>query len=123
MFLDSYEQGLGSAGYSVLKQFWADYKCDGSITIKFYNEENVLFYSKTLGPHASRDVERFYLPSINGTVINKSKKHRITIEAVDPTKPFKWYRDTSRLEYINLSSDQRQGYFQFIPWTNMQLPV
>lgn len=123
VFLDSYEQGLGSAGYSVLKQFWADYKCDGSITIKFYNEENVLFYSKTLGPHASRDVERFYLPSINGTVINKSKKHRITIEAVDPTKPFKWYRDTSRLEYINLSSDQRQGYFQFIPWTNMQLPV
>ena len=123
VFLDSYEQGLGSAGYSVLKQFWADYKCDGDITIKFYNEENVLFYSKTLGPHASRDVERFYLPSINGSVINKSKKHRITIEAVDPTKPFKWYRDTSRLEYINLSSDQRQGYFQFIPWTNMQLPV
>lgn len=123
VFLDSYEQGLGSAGYSVLKQFWADYKCDGSITIKFYNEYNVLFYSKTLGPHASRDVERFYLPSINNGVINKSKKHRITIEAVDPTKPFKWYRDTSRLEYINLSSDQRQGYFQFIPWTNMQLPV
>lgn len=123
VFLDSYEQGLGSAGYSVLKQFWADYKCEGSITIKFYNEYNVLFYSKTLGPHASRDVERFYLPSINNGVINKSKKHRITIEAVDPTKPFKWYRDTSRLEYINLSSDQRQGYFQFIPWTNMQLPV
>lgn len=123
VFLDSYEQGLGSAGYSVLKQFWADYKCDGSITIKFYNEYNVLFYSKTLGPHASRDVERFYIPSINNGVINKSKKHRITIEAVDPTKPFKWYRDTSRLEYINLSSDQRQGYFQFIPWTNMQLPV
>jgi hypothetical protein len=123
VFLDSYEQGLGSAGYSVLKQFWADYKCAGSIIIKFYNEENVLFYSKTLGPHASRDVERFYLPAKNGNVINKSKKHRITIEAVDPTKPFKWYRDTSRLEYINLSSDQRQGYFQFIPWTNMQLPV
>jgi hypothetical protein len=123
VFLDSYEQGLGSAGYSVLKQFWADYKCDGSITIKFYNEENVLFYSKTLGAHASRDVERFYLPSINNGVINKSKKHRITIEAVDPTKPFKWYRDTSRLEYINLSADQRQGYYQFIPWTNMQLPV
>lgn len=123
VFLDSYEQGLGSAGYSVLKQFWADYKCDGSITIKFYNENNVLFYSKTLGPHASRDVERFYLPAKNGSVINKSKKHRITIEAVDPTKPFKWYRDTSRLEYINLSADQRQGYFQFIPWTNMQLPV
>ena len=65
VFLDSYEQGLGSAGYSVLKQFWADYKCEGSITIKFYNEYNVLFYSKTLGPHASRDVERFYLPSVS----------------------------------------------------------
>ena len=123
VFLDSYEQGLGSAGYSVLKQFWADYKCEGSITVKFYNENNVLFYSKTLGSHASRDVERFYLPAINGGVINKSKKHRITIEAVDPTKQFKWYRDTSRLEYINLSADQRQGYYQFIPWTNMQLPV
>lgn len=123
VFLDSYEQGLGSAGYSVLKQFWADYKCEGSIIIKFYNEQNVLFYSKTLPSHASRDVQRFYIPCINGTVINKSKKHRITIEAVDPTKPFKWYRDTSRLEYINLSADQRQGYFQFIPWTNMQLPV
>jgi len=123
VFLDSYEQGLGSVGYSVLKQFWADYKCAGSITVKFYNEQNVLFYSKTLGPHTSRDVDRFYLPTINGSVINKSKKHRVTIEAVDPTKPFKWYRDASRLEYINLSSDQRQGYYQFIPWTNMQLPV
>jgi hypothetical protein len=123
VFLDSYEQGLGSAGYSALKQFWADYKCAGSIIIKFYNEENVLFYSKTLPPHASRDVQRFYLPSKNGNVINKSKKHRITIESADPALPFKWYRDTSRLEYINLSSDQRQGYYQFIPWTNMQLPV
>ena len=123
VFLDSYEQGLGSVGYSVLKQFWADYKCVGSITVKFYNEQNVLFYSKTLGPHTSRDVDRFYLPTINGSVINKSKKHRVTIEAVDPTKPFKWYRDASRLEYINLSADQRQGYYQFIPWTNMQLPV
>ncbi len=123
VFLDSYEQGLGSAGYTVLKQFWADYKCDGDITVKFYNEENVLFYSKTLPAHASRDVQRFYLPVKNGSVINKSKKHRITIEAVDPSKPFKWYRDTSRLEYINLSADQRQGYYQFIPWTNMQLAV
>ncbi len=123
VFLDSYEQGLGSAGYTVLKQFWADYKCDGDIIVKFYNEDNVLFYSKTLPPHAAREVQRFYLPVKNGNVINKSKKHRITIEAADPAKPFKWYRDTSRLEYINLSADQRQGYYQFIPWTNMQLAV
>ena len=49
--------------------------------------------------------------------------HHVWIEADDSTKRFRWYRDSSRVEYINLSADQRKGYYQFVEWQNMQLPV
>ena len=121
--LDSYNQAFGSAGFTVIKQIWADYKCDGTVTMTIYNEDGDVFYTKQLPAHATRAVERFYVPSVYNGVINKSKKHRIVIEADDSTKRFRWYRDSSRVEYINLSADQRKGYYQFVEWQNMQLPV
>jgi hypothetical protein len=121
--LDTYNQAFGSAGYTIIKQIWTDYKCEGTITVRIYNEAGDLFYSKQLPAHATRYPERFYVPSIYNGIINKDKKHRVTITADDPTKPFQLYRDSSRLEFINLSADERKGYYQSIYWENISLAV
>lgn len=122
VFWDSEPQAFGSAGFTIIKQVWFDYRCTGTVTMKFYNEEGQLFHTKSLPAQTYRGVARFYLPSVGSTgVINKSKKHRWTIEADDPTKRFFFLRDSSRIETIQLSADQRKGYYQTIYWT--QLPL
>jgi hypothetical protein len=123
VFWSSYEQAFGSVGFTIIKQTWVDYKSTGSIVVKFYNEDGTLFYSKTLPPHSSRDVERFNLPSVSGGVNNKSRKHTITIETASINETMKLYRDSSRLMILNLSSDQRQGYYQVITYSSMPIPV
>jgi hypothetical protein len=121
--LDTYNQAFGSAGYTVIKQIWADYKCAGTITMTIYDEAGNVFFTQQLPVHTTRAVERFYLPSIEAGVLNKSKKHRIVIVADDATKRFRYYRDSSRAEVINLSADERKGYFQVIFWESMVLQV
>ena len=119
----SYAQAFGSAGFTVLKQTWIEYKSAGSIIVKFYNEDDTLFYSKTLPPHPARSSERFYLPSVHNGVPNKSRIHTITIETADPNQTMRLYRDQSRIEYINLSADQRKGYYQTIVYSDMPISV
>lgn len=121
---DSYAQAYGSAGFTIIKQVWCDYKCAGTITFTLYNELNEVILTKQLPAHETRAVERFYVPSIGDAgVLNKSKKHRIVITADDPTKRFRLLRDSSRSEYLNLSADQRKGYYQSIYWQDQKLPV
>ena len=123
VFFDTFEQAFGSAGYTVIWQQWLDYRCEGSIEIRFYNDQGTLFYSKQLPPHSTRYPERFYLPSQYNGVNNKSKKHRIIIEALDYSKPFYLYRDESRTECYNLSADQRSGFYQNIIWQDIKIQV
>lgn len=123
VFFDSFEQAFGSVGYTIIYQAWIDYKCAGSLEIKFFNEDGELFYTKTLPPHSYRYPERFYLPVQNDGVNNKSKKHRVTLEAVDHNLPFKLYRDSTRMECLNLSATQREGYFQNIIWEKIGIAV
>jgi hypothetical protein len=123
VFFDTFEQAFGSAGYTVIWQQWIDYKCGAGIRVKFYDEDNTLFYTKDLPLHTRRYPERFYLPVQNGGVNNKSKKHRITIEALDSNYPFKLYRDETRTEVYNLSADQRAGFYQNIVWQNIKIQV
>lgn len=121
---DSYAQAFGSAGYTIIKQIWCDYKCAGTVTLTLYNELNEILMTKQLPAHATRAVERFYVPSIGTTgVLNKSKKHRIVLTADTPTLRFRLYRDSSRTEYINLSADQRKGYYQQIYWSDIVIPI
>lgn len=123
VFFDTFEQAFGSAGYTILWQQWIDYKCEGGVRVTFYDENNAIFYTKDLPAHATRYPERFYLPVQSNGVNNKSKKHRITLEALDYTKPFLLYRDSSRTEVYNLSADQRAGFYQNIIWQNIKIEV
>jgi hypothetical protein len=122
---DSYEQNYGSSGYKFMKQIWLEYKCASAINFYIYTDENRLLHTEVLPPHAYRDVERFFLPDIssNGLVLNKSKSYKFILESADSTNPFYMYRDASRIETLNLSADQRRGYYQNYIWTTMPIPV
>lgn len=120
---DTFNQAFGSAGFTIIKQVWFDYKCPGTVTLKFYNQDGDLFWTEQVPAHTTRAVARFYLPSAYNGVNNKSQKHRMTVTADDATKPFKQFRDSSRIEYLNLSADQRKGYYEFITWQDLKLAV
>lgn len=109
---DSYEQFFGSVGWRWLKQCWIMYKCAGQIKVYVYDARGGLLHTETLPSHSTRSVERFYLPAVNGSVLNKSRGHRLVIQAVDSSKPFYLYRDNSRIEVKEVSGDQRAGFRQ-----------
>ncbi len=102
---DSYETGWGIPGFRILRQIWLHYICAASVTFSIYRDGGTLFLQKTLPAHTRRDVERFFLPDINGAALNKSKIHRFVVTSASP---FKLYEDLSKLEVIPLGVDQRQ---------------
>jgi hypothetical protein len=109
---DSFEFTFGYDGYSFIKQAWLEYMCASPINLVFYVDNGALFYSITLPAHPQRDVARFYFPEAVGTVLNKSKRHRLTVDSSVITSPFKIYKDSSRLEWLACGSDQRSAYQQ-----------
>jgi hypothetical protein len=127
-FWDSLEVFSGSAGYRLLKQVWVQYKSSGQIIISIYRDGGALLYSGYFGPQGFRDAIRLFPPmySDNGmlpNILNKSQRYRITIESADNTKPFYLYRDSSRMELLNISGDQRNGYYQTVVFTQLPLPI
>lgn len=119
-FFDTFEQYFGSNGLKYMKQAWVEYRSTGTITLKVYRDGGTLFYTKVLSQHTQRDVERFYLPAVNSSVLNKSKSYRITMEA-DTGSQFYLYRDSSRIETMNLSGESRSPYAQHYLYAEMPL--
>lgn len=109
---DSYELSFGTESWKFIKQMWVDYQdAPAGLTVQIYVEQDTLFFTTTLPAHADRDVERFYLPDAVGSVYNKSRIYRIVITS---TSPFKMYMEASRIEWKDLSGDQRASYRQFV---------
>jgi len=113
---DSSELVLGSVGFRFIKQIWVEYLCTGGITLTIYVSGNTQFYQTTLAAHSYRDTERFFLPKAVGSVLNKSKRFRFTIAAVNSSAPFKIYGDGSRIESLLMSGNQRGDYDQHMIW-------
>lgn len=113
-FWDSLEMTFGYNGYSSIKQIWIEYVCAEPITVALYSDGNTLFYKKTLPaqPSPERGVQRFYLPSANNGVLNKSKTHRLTLSSTESTAPVRFYKDSSRIEFMLCGSDMRSAYKQ-----------
>lgn len=118
-FFDSFEQYFGSNGYKYIKQIWLNYR-GGAITVKVYRDSGTLFHTESLPAHTQRDVERFFLPAYYGSVLNKSKSYRITIESTSGDA-FYLYRDSSRVESMNLSGDSRAMYNQHYLYSEMPI--
>lgn len=107
---DSEELVIGSFnGYSFLKQCWIEYSCSSQLTMTFYSDGDTQFYQVILPSHSIRFVERFYFPAFIGSVLNKSKTHKFTLQA---NTGFKLYADGSRLEWLACGADQRGAYQQ-----------
>jgi hypothetical protein len=100
---------FGFAGHKLIKQIWIEYRCASAPTFSIYRDNGQLFWQETLPIHAWRDIERFYLPPINGLALNKSKTYEFTMSAATP---FAFYRDGTRIEVKSLSGDQRSAYEQ-----------
>jgi hypothetical protein len=119
MRLDTYEQYFGSAGWKTLWQIWLEYMCAGEVRVSIYRDGNVLFLKRVLPAHGYRDTERFCLDSAVNGVLNKSKSYRVLLEALEAGKPFKLYRDSSRVETIQHSGDIRAAFYQNILWPDI----
>lgn len=113
---DSLMQVWGSEGYKGIWQIWVDYQSAVTLTLKIYRDGDVLFYTKTLPAQTSRNVFRFYLPTLNGSQLNKSISYQVLIDASDNTTPFQMYRDGSRVEIRQFSTNQRSSFDQKIIW-------
>lgn len=122
-FFDTFEQYFGSNGYKYIKQIWVEYRSKGAINLEVYGDGARLIYQTQLPPSDYRTCHRFYLPSVGVQMMNKSKSFRIIMESEEEDKPFYLYRDSSRVEVMNLSADSRAGYYQTYLWSEMPIPV
>ena len=110
-YWSSYEQDFGILGWRWIRKAWIDYYGTGGLTVQFYREDRVLFYSVNLPAHSNRDEETFYLPPGISAALNKSRLHSVDTIPADGTTPFKLYPNT-QLEIVPIGSDQRQGAVQ-----------
>lgn len=119
---DSLMQVWGAAGWKICYQIWLDFQCSVPIILSIYRDGNVLFFQQTVPANPERAVSRFYLPMVNlpagGTQYqyNKSQSYQFVIDSQDGTTPLQLYRDGTRAEIRNLSTDQRAGFDQKIVW-------
>lgn len=111
-FWSSYELAFNYNGYKFIKQLFVEYRCNVGVTMKVYTDNKTLFFEKELPRHERRDVERFYLPAINATVLNKSKVYLFELISCDECQPFYLYHDSTRAEWMPWNAGQRQAYQQ-----------
>lgn len=113
IFWRSTEQAFAYNGFRWIKQIFLEYRSCSGLTVRVYSTNEELLHIKELTRHDYRSVERFYLPPVSGDgVLNKSKVHSFTIESCDPCCPAYLYHDASRVEWMPVGADMRQGYQQ-----------
>jgi hypothetical protein len=118
-YVDTYEQDFGYTGFKFIKQIWVHYTSTAIVTLSIYVQGDTLFYQYTLPAQSTRDIVRFYLPAINGGVLNKSKTYRATLSS---TGTFKLYAD-SRIDYGMFGRDQMAAFAITSVNPETQLPV
>ena len=113
-FWDSFEQSFGYNGWKLLKQMWIQYLSCSPVILRVYADNRQLLMTTELPRHTRRDVERVYLPDKSALgVLNKSKVYSFTGESCDPCCGFYLYADETRVEWMPVGADMRQGYQQF----------
>lgn len=106
---DSLEVSMGYNGYKFLKQVWLQYVCASTVTFSIYRDGETLFYQKSLPAQSAKEVQRFYLPENVSTALNKSKRYRFVLTS---STAFKFWAETSRIEWMPLGYDMRQAFAQ-----------
>ncbi len=104
---DSYEQTLGSKFFKFIAQGWWMYTCASSVTLTILSDTGTS--SVTLPAHSTRATERFPLPSVWGSGLNKSKGYRVQLSSASPMK---FYPAGSGLEFMVFGGDRHAAYQQ-----------
>jgi hypothetical protein len=103
----SYLVTLGYVGFKIIRQIWLSYQ--GASSVNFTVTSDTGTYTVVLPAHATRSVERFLLPSVFGSGLNKSKTYVISWVSSSPAKV---YSDMSGIEWIPQGAEQHAGYAQ-----------
>jgi len=106
---DSYEVDGGHQGVKVIKQMILEYICASPITLKFYTDNGRLLHTCTLPAHSYRYPERVLLPASSSVTGNRTRVFRFTL---DSESTFKFYSDSSEIEYLPLTGQQRRSYIR-----------
>jgi len=114
-FWSSYEQSFGYNGYKFIKQMWIHYRSCAEVTLRVWTDDKQLLYEVDLPQHDHRDVERVYFPvaSVAG-VLNKSKVYTFDLVSLEPCCPLYLFADATRVEWMPVGADMRQGYQQVL---------
>jgi hypothetical protein len=113
-FWSSYEQTFGYNGFKFLKQVWLQYDSCAPVKFRVLTDNRNLLYEVELPQHPYRDVERVYIPVASDEgVLNKSRVYGFELISLDPCCGFRHYADASRVEWMPVGADMRQGYQQF----------
>jgi len=118
--IDTFETDFGFNGWKYIYEGWFDYQANSSVTVNILKDSSVLFYSGSLPAHASRDMERFFLPMVVGSTYNKSKKYRVQVFGSGST--LKLYSN-SRFDWMPWNGDQRASFNGFSVSPEQQLPT
>jgi len=114
-FWSSYEQTFGYNGFKFIKQIWLQYDSCAPLLLKVYADDRQKLLETELPQHARRSVERVYLPAASSAgVLNKSRVYSFELVSMDPCCGFRLYGDSSRVEWMPIGADMRQGYQQFV---------
>ena len=114
----SYGQSLGWLGYKFIHEIWLDYVCAQTLTWTFTSDDGT--YSITFPAHASRAVERFFLPSPWGYGKNKSRLYGFGFTSYAPAQI---YADCSGLRWIPLDAPQAEAFRQMPLSELMQIAI
>jgi len=115
-FWDSLEQTFGYNGWKFSKRMWVKYRSCSPVLLRLYTDGKLLLHELEIPQHDRREVEQIYLPVSTGVVLNKSKTYRLTLASVDPCCGFYLYAEATRMEWMPVGADMRQGYQQ-APWS------
>lgn len=109
----SFEQSFGYNGAKFIKQIWVHYRSCAPVTLKVYTDNHQLLSTHELPQHDRRDLERVYIPVDNADgVLNKSKVYTFDLISDEPCCGVYHYADATRVEWMPVGADMRQGYQQ-----------
>ena len=91
----------------MLIQIFLEYQCAGQVTLQIVSDTGT--FSITLPAHATRASERFLLPTVFGSGLNKSKIYEFILNSVTSTSPFKVYAE-SWIEWVPQGEERHAGY-------------
>jgi hypothetical protein len=103
----SYEQTFGVKFWKLMFQCWWMYRGPSPLTLTIVSETGT--FTTTLPPHTNRTEERFLLPSVLGSGLNKSRVWSLSITSASA---FQFWAEGSGIEFIVCGEERHAAFRQ-----------